>query len=41
MKHTNVTRVLGYNPEVDREKNDFYATNPIAINSLLEKSGGV
>lgn len=37
---SNVFRIIGSNPDTEREVNDFYATDPIAINSLLEKSGG-
>lgn len=37
---SNVFRIMGSNPDTEREVNDFYATDPIAINSLLEKSGG-
>ena len=37
---SNVFRTMGSNPDTEREENDFYATDPIAINSLLEKNGG-
>ena len=39
MKQNNVIRVLGVNSEVEREANDFYATDPVAIDSLI-KGGG-
>ena len=39
MKINNTQRTLGFNPEVKREDNDFYATDPIAIDTLI--LGGV
>ena len=39
MKITNVHRTLAFNPDTKREENDFYATDPIAIDTLL--GGGV
>lgn len=40
MSLENVHKTLGFNPKTKREENDFYATDPIAIDTLI-LGGGV
>lgn len=37
---SNVRRILASNPNTVREEHDFYATDPIAIDSLIKLGGG-
>ena len=37
---SNVRRILASNPKTAREEHDFYATDPIAIDSLIKLVGG-
>ena len=37
---SNARRILATNPNVKREENDFYATDPIAIDTLIKVGGG-
>ena len=37
MTITDYHRTIGFNSETEREKDDFYATDPQAINSLIEQ----
>lgn len=37
---SNVRRILASNPDTVREEHDFYATDPIAIDSLIKLGGG-
>ncbi len=36
---SNARRILASNPSVVREEHDFYATDPIAIDSLIKLGG--